>query len=75
MPEPLMTWAAFPELILKRPTTESLASFIQQLPPINLEFLQLLLSLLTKICLNSSNNKMNATNLGVVFGMNLFRLK
>jgi hypothetical protein len=75
MPEPLMTWAAFPELIQVKPTTETLQTFISQLPHNNLKLLQLLLSLLKKISLNAATNKMNAMNLGVIFGMNIFRMK
>jgi len=83
LPEPLMTFDAFEVIVPlgsiadKRPDAEiaqAVLDFINsKMPAENKEFLFQLCKLLHYVAALSDVNKMTASNLGVVFGMNLFR--
>lgn len=89
LPEPLLTFEAFDELlplIKNAPKTDSpiftayeqqmmavVKEFIKQLPPANAALTRIVFTLLYHTQQQCNLNKMTASNLGIIFGMNVFK--
>eukprot|EP00004_Rigifila_ramosa_P000035 TRINITY_DN1005_c0_g2_i2.p1 TRINITY_DN1005_c0_g2~~TRINITY_DN1005_c0_g2_i2.p1 ORF type:complete len:1171 (-),score=265.89 TRINITY_DN1005_c0_g2_i2:1914-5426(-) len=81
MPEPLMTFKAYPEWIVaaqikqKSEKIAKMRSLISAMPDQNRALLHELVNFLVRISRSASVNKMTASNLAIVFAPNLLRPK
>lgn len=76
LPEPLLTFEVYQYVLnITHVDAETrvrvVASVIQKLPKINFEILKFLIDFLVIVVENSDKNRMNSSNLAVVFGPNL----
>lgn len=81
IPTPLLTYELYTQFLnvtslnSKEEQILTLKKLISELPKLNMNMLRMLLTLLHKIQLHSTKNKMNSQNLAIVFGVGILRDK
>jgi len=79
MPEPLLTFILYEDLLViaddnkEESRVSSLLTILRKLPKTNFALLQFLCKFLVSVSQHSESNKMNISNLAIVFGPNLIR--